>query len=62
MKIDGRLSEGGVGDGVYGGMAILLPTKVTIEGGLDSNLDIICHTEIKLGSVLHMENASSKRK
>ena len=60
-KSEGRLSAGGIGGGVYIGRGMLLLTIFTTEEGADFNFDLICHTEVKLASVLHVPNSSSYR-
>ena len=55
----GNVMEGVCDDGRRGGKVTLLSTRSTMEGGAVASLDLTCHTERKLASVLHVANASS---
>ena len=59
MNVEGRVADGGVGEGVKGGNAILLSTRLMIDGAADCNLAFICHTEVNLASRLQVSKASS---
>ena len=55
----GSVMEGVCDAGRRGGKVTLLSTRSTMAGGAVASLDLICQTERKLTSVLHVANASS---
>ena len=55
----GNVVGGMCGIGRSGGKGTLLSTRSTMEGGAVASLALICHTERKLASVLHVAKASS---
>ena len=54
----GNVMEGVCGDEKLSGKVTLLSTRSTMEGGVVASFDLICHTERKLASVLHVANSS----
>lgn len=55
----GNVMEGVRGERVCGVWAIFLSTRSTIEGGCFAILALICQTDRKFASVLHVAKASS---